>query len=454
MHASSLENMQKCYERYLGRSPILKRNPLKVFDIGGANINGSYADIFAAPKFQYRTVDTSAGEGVDIVLDDPYVLPFDDASADILLSGQCFEHAGFFWLAFAEMARVIKPDGLIFVTVPSAGPIHRYPVDCYRFYPDAMAALARYADIPMVDCWLDDRGPWNDLTAVYCRQYEPDDDMRRLLPWNRYPIVGQKNPSERTPEVERISGSEPYLQTLARVHAALAPRGYLEIGVSKGDSIRLAQCPAVGVDPSPALTGELAAHHRIYATPSDDFFEEQADDALSGMPLDLAFIDGMHLFEFALRDFIQVERRATAASVIIIDDIFPNHVRQADRARSTNYWTGDIWKLHQCLKTHRPDLVMLPLDTEPTGLLLVTGLNPADRTLSDRYNPIVTNFRDRPLRPDNKALLERHGAFDPRDPRIEAFLRHLQVVRDQPGANDASTMRMIRFLRQELGQPG
>ena len=45
MHASSLENMQKCYETYVCGSYIKNRKQLVVLDIGGANINGSYADI-------------------------------------------------------------------------------------------------------------------------------------------------------------------------------------------------------------------------------------------------------------------------------------------------------------------------------------------------------------------------------------------------------------------------
>ncbi len=69
--------------------------------------------------------------------------------------------------------RVLRPDGLIFLIAPSAGPIHRYPVDCYRFYPDAFSALAKHAGGVLVESWLDERGPWRDLVGVFCRAEAP-----------------------------------------------------------------------------------------------------------------------------------------------------------------------------------------------------------------------------------------------------------------------------------------
>lgn len=454
MHASSLENMQRCYEQYLAQSALLSKPRLRVLDIGGANVNGSYADIFAAPKFTYTAVDMAPGEGVDVVLDDPYKLPFDDGSADIVLSGQCFEHAEFFWLSFAEMARVVGDEGLIFLIVPSGGPIHRYPVDCYRFYPDSMTALAKYADIPLVACWHDNRGPWNDLVAVFSRGFKPDEEVRHLLPWNRYPLPPPDPEAakaiDKTPEMERIAGAEPYLDTLGRIHRDLAPRGYLEIGVRHGESLAKAHCPAAGIDPKPSLTKELAPQHRLYEMTSDAFFAGSADQALAELPVDLAFIDGMHLFEFALRDFIAVEARAHPASVVIIDDILPNHPRQADRQRVTNMWAGDIWKLHAVLKARRPDLTLLVLDTAPTGLLLVLGLDPDNRTLSETYNPIIANFRDRPFDQRQRPVLERRQVIAPDDARLGRLLKHIATTRETSGDDPAAARKMVRLLCQGL----
>jgi hypothetical protein len=63
-------------------------------------------------------------------------------------------------------------------------------------------------------------------------------------------------------------------------------------------------------------------------------------------PPDLVFIDGMQLFEFALRDLINVERHAAPQTLVAIDDIYPCHPTQAERQRRSGAWTGDIWKVH------------------------------------------------------------------------------------------------------------
>ncbi|HEX4570975.1 MAG TPA: class I SAM-dependent methyltransferase [Dongiaceae bacterium] len=137
MHASSLENMRECYRRYIAGGPLEAQAETVVLDLGGADvINGSYRDVFSKAPFRYRAADLEAAPGVDIVLDDPYRIPLPDGSIDIVLSGQMFEHSEFFWRAFEEMARVVRPEGFIFLIAPSAGPIHRYPVGRY---PRSMA---------------------------------------------------------------------------------------------------------------------------------------------------------------------------------------------------------------------------------------------------------------------------------------------------------------------------
>ena len=108
MHQTSLENMQKCYERFVKTRDWPGRKTIDVIDIGGANVNGSYADIFSGHEFTYRAADINPAATVDILLEDPYVLPFQDNSVDIVISGQAFEHVEFFWLLFEEMVRVIK----------------------------------------------------------------------------------------------------------------------------------------------------------------------------------------------------------------------------------------------------------------------------------------------------------------------------------------------------------
>jgi hypothetical protein len=47
-----------------------------------------------------------------------------------------------FWLTFLEGLRILKPNGLLYLNVPSSWMCyHQFPVDCWRFYPDSGRAL-------------------------------------------------------------------------------------------------------------------------------------------------------------------------------------------------------------------------------------------------------------------------------------------------------------------------
>ena len=442
MHASSMENMRTCYRRYVEDSPLLAREEVLVLDVGGANVNGGYRDVFSDARFRYLGVDLAPGEGIDIVLEDPNQLPLPDASVDIVVCGQMLEHCEFFWLVFAEMMRVLRPDGYLFLIAPSAGPIHRYPVDCYRFYPDAYRALAKHAGVHLVECWLDERGPWRDLVGVFARQPQPP---RVAVP--ERPAVDAYDPVRSPPgsaAEEAVRGVRPYIEVLDRLHATLAPALYLEIGVRHGRSLALARGPALGVDPAPELERPLPEGARVVVATSDDFFAGP-EDALPTAP-ELAFIDGMHLFEYALRDFMHVERRAGPNTVVVIDDILPVHPAQAARTRRTRVWTGDVWKLQACLAEHRPDLFVLALDTAPSGLLLVAGLDPGNRVLWQRYNPIVRRWAADLDPPED--VLTRRGAVAPAGPVLERVLALLAAQRTQPLPPAALVARLRRAVAE------
>lgn len=446
MHASSLENMQKCYERYVLGEFEDSRSQICVLDVGGANVNGTYADIFSESKYKYQVLDIAPGPGVDRVLDDPYRFDQEAETADLVISGQAFEHVEFFWALFQEMCRVVKKDGFIFLIAPSDGPVHRYPVDCYRFKPDAYAALAKFGGIRLIEVWMDTRGPWQDLVGVFSKtDYDRPrlDALRRRLAdkfrmtrgtgaWsamyrlsrrlfasglNRYMAqapVPRAAPRQDA-EMEPIAGTLPSREVLRRIHSTFQPRFYLEIGVRTGLSLSLASCFSVGVDPDPRTASATLANAEIYRETSDFFFEESADEVLTGRPLDLAFIDGMHRFEFALRDFMQIEKRALSTSVIVIDDIYPNHLKQASRSRGTTVWAGDVWKLYLCLKNSRPDLRLFPLDAAPTGVLVVTGLNPRNLVLWESYNGLVRLYAQMDLMDYRALILGRAEAQSPID---------------------------------------
>jgi len=188
---------------------------------------------------------------------------------------------------------------------------------------------------------------------------------------------------------------ENYLRVLERIHAHLRPRTYLEIGVARGESIRLAgpATRAIGVDPAPGPAFPLGPNVSLVALTSDEFFAgRDLGTALGGLPVDLAFIDGMHHFEFALRDFLNIEARCAPSSTILVHDAYPIDERTAARARETEFWSGDVWRLVLLLRRHRPDLVVRTVATRPTGLAVVRNLDPGSTLLRDRLDELVEEF--------------------------------------------------------------
>jgi predicted O-methyltransferase YrrM len=186
-----------------------------------------------------------------------------------------------------------------------------------------------------------------------------------------------------------------YRHALAAIHTRLKPRTYLEIGVSSGATLALANTAtrALGVDPEPKLKKPPGPNARIYPLASDDFFAEiDVPRELDGLPVDLAFIDGMHLFEFALRDFVAIEPLCARASTILVHDTYPLNRVTAARARTTQFWSGDIWRLVLVLKKYRPDLAVHTIAAMPTGLTVIRNLDPGSRILKERLDAIIAEF--------------------------------------------------------------
>jgi SAM-dependent methyltransferase len=168
MHQTSMNNMRTLFDKYVTNEFV--SNECKILDFGGTNIKkgGTYYELVEANgKIKYYGVDLQPGPGVSIVLDDPYKVPLEDNYADVVVSGQMFEHCEFFWLSFLEMVRVVRPGGYIFLIAPMHGKVHRYPVDCWRFYPDAYAALAKWGKVELVDAWTEPTDQWHDQVGAF-----------------------------------------------------------------------------------------------------------------------------------------------------------------------------------------------------------------------------------------------------------------------------------------------
>ena len=155
-----------------------------ILDVGSSDILGSMRDsikysVFAHDHFyNYVGLDRESGSNVDIVQTSNWNVT---EEYDIIISSSCFEHDDLFWVTFLSMLRSLKPGGFIYLDLPSAGPVHRFPVDNWRFYPDSAHSLLKWAlhnNIPLhllhtstlPNNQSDSSLEWGDTTMIFWKE--------------------------------------------------------------------------------------------------------------------------------------------------------------------------------------------------------------------------------------------------------------------------------------------
>ena len=195
-------------------------------------------------------------------------------------------------------------------------------------------------------------------------------------------------------------------QYLKQIHQVWKPSSYLEIGVAYGETLALAQCRAVAIDPHFQLRGNPSgqrAETYLFQLKSDEFFAQHDLRRFLPNGVDLAFLDGMHHFEYLLRDLLNTEKYAHKDSIIALHDCYPVNAEIANRelnfdrrvdAPTRGWWAGDVWKLLPILRDFRPDLDVTILDCPPTGLVIVQDLDPNSKVLIESYEEIIAKYRN------------------------------------------------------------
>ena len=212
-----------------------------------------------------------------------------------------------------------------------------------------------------------------------------------------------------------------YLDFMSQLSAVHAPKSYFEIGTNTGSSLRKWSCDAVCVDPEFIIDSDVVGKKRrlfAYQTSSDDFFRQY--DLLQHFPegVDIAFLDGLHLCEFLLRDFMNTERVCHSTSLIMLHDCLPLNARMAERVYRAGDpgegplwagWTGDVWRVLFALKNYRPDLSVSCLDCPPTGLVIIHNVNPKSDVLQKVYDEALSYMMSLEL--DAQMLNELWGLY-------------------------------------------
>jgi len=204
---------------------------------------------------------------------------------------------------------------------------------------------------------------------------------------------------------------------LSHVHDVVKPKVYLEVGVQHGTSLKLAHAAesAYGIDPNPLILP--AGNQTIFPQTSDTYFwnvRKQEDATGDVHPrIDLGFIDGLHHFEQALRDFLNIEHWSHDGTVVVFDDVLPRNQEEAQRDQIPGDWTGDVWKVTQVLLRYRPELVIWEVNTQPTGTLLVWGFGEEEKNIHyyDLLRQAIEEYTELTVVPDN--VINRAFAVEP-----------------------------------------
>jgi SAM-dependent methyltransferase len=202
MHRASFEKIRAFRDAYL---PPQGSRVFGLLEVGSMSKEGqaSYRALFQPPTYHYLGLDIEPGPNVDLVPADPYSWQeVRTASMDGVISASSFEHNPFFWITAAEIARVVKPGGLVALIAPSSGGVHRHPLDCWRFYPDGWGALCRYVGWDLVESSVEQR---RYLTRL--------GDTGVGLRWHDSFMVGRR------PRFDQLRDENLYLERMATIVA-------------------------------------------------------------------------------------------------------------------------------------------------------------------------------------------------------------------------------------------
>jgi SAM-dependent methyltransferase len=205
VHASAFEAMQRVVDEF-----VPPEGRLTVVDFGShTTAKRMDADLVHRRLLGERDceligVDVRDGPNVDLVMKQPYRVPLRSGSVDVVISGQVFEHIPFFWASTLEIARLLRPGGVFLMSVPSRGRVHT-SVDCWRYYPDGVRAMAAFAGLEVLRATTDfpppdgeardeyDQTPghyWGDTIGVLRK---PDGYPNRRMALVRTPVLWWAN---------------------------------------------------------------------------------------------------------------------------------------------------------------------------------------------------------------------------------------------------------------------
>jgi SAM-dependent methyltransferase len=154
----------------------------RVADVGAGE--APYRELFAHTEYMTidwaQTIHDGPRAGVDIVAPADQI-PVDDASFDGVLLTQVLEHVPEPARVLAELHRVLRPGGRLYLTAPLVWELHELPHDYYRYTDEGLSHLLAAAGF--VDLRVDPRNDCFTTLAQLMRNVgwvmgDPDDELK------------------------------------------------------------------------------------------------------------------------------------------------------------------------------------------------------------------------------------------------------------------------------------
>jgi SAM-dependent methyltransferase len=171
----------------------------KVLEIGSKNYGNttSFRDHYT--RNEYVGLDLEAGDGVDVIVDlTKGIGSLQENSFSLAICCSVMEHTDKPWVMAQNISRLLKKDGLLFVSVPWVWRYHKYPDDYFRYSPAGIKAL--YDEFEWTKIYYHTTAP-GEIFDVGKAGFEnklhivlrtDEGHMRKYLPCVMISMIGQK----------------------------------------------------------------------------------------------------------------------------------------------------------------------------------------------------------------------------------------------------------------------
>lgn len=136
----------------------------EILEIGSFNVNGSVKDVVMPMKPQkYIGIDMKNGPYVDKICAAENVFDFfEESSFDVVICTEVLEHVHQWQLVVSNMKKLVKTNGIIFITTRAIGfHYHPFPYDFWRYEPENFQHI--FSDMNIIET---KRLPSNGVCAI------------------------------------------------------------------------------------------------------------------------------------------------------------------------------------------------------------------------------------------------------------------------------------------------